>query len=787
MESTNKYAILDKLSFGAIFIMGVLLPLFFLPIEGMFLDASKSILVSVAVLVSFSLWLLGRLVDGAFSFPKSIIFGGGTLLLLSALVASAVSLAPRASFIGQGFEITTFAFTAVVLVLLFLSSVFFQSRERAFYFYGGLLLSGIVVAIYQLVRLLGTGDILSFGIFESQVANLVGKWNDLSIFFGAILLLSMMTVELLTIGRALNFLLYALMAFSLFFLALINFSLAWIIVGVVSLVLVVYGVYANRADGAAQLSPSISIRQVKLPIAPLVVMIISILFFFTSSSLGTALANKFNISQFEVRPSLPATFGVAKETLKTNPLFGSGPNRFTSQWLAHKPDGINATLFWNTDFTTGFGIVPTMLVTEGIFGLLSWIIFVGLFFFVGFKAMFNFSLNRLSRYLVVSSFVLAGYLFAFVVLYVPSTTLYVLAFLIAGIMIATLTNENIIGRYEVRLLGDPKLGFVSVLVLIFFIIASLSLGYFFAQKFVSFSYFQKSLSALNREGSIEKTETYLGKAINLSGEDIYYRALSELNLIKLNNLVQQQGVSQDTLRAQFQTMLGAAIDSAKKATEIDKTNYTNFISLGRVYEAIVPLKVAGAYEAALDSYGKALLLNPESPAILLGNARLEIAQENNKAGRAYIDKALAKKQNYTEAVFFLSQLEARDGNIKEAIRRTEDVSLLAPNDITVLFQLGLLKYNDRDYAGAILAFERAISLSSNYANAKYFLGLSYQKVGRVNDAILQFEGVQSTNPDNQEVKNIITNLRAGRAPFANVPPPDNKPEARKKPPISEEE
>ena len=41
MESTNKYAILDKLSFGAIFIMGVLIPLFFLPIEGMFLDARK--------------------------------------------------------------------------------------------------------------------------------------------------------------------------------------------------------------------------------------------------------------------------------------------------------------------------------------------------------------------------------------------------------------------------------------------------------------------------------------------------------------------------------------------------------------------------------------------------------------------------------------------------------------------------------------------------------------------------------------------------------------------------
>src|SRR3989338_1572837 len=173
MEGTNRYAILDKISFGAIFIMGVLLPIFFLPIDGIPLDASKGILVSVAVLLSFSLWLLGRLVYGVFSFSKSIIFTGGVLVGFSALIASVVSLAPRVSLIGQGFEITTFAFTVVVLILLFLSSIFFQSRERAFYFYGGVLLSGIVVPIYQLVRLLWTGDIMTFNIFESQVSNLV--------------------------------------------------------------------------------------------------------------------------------------------------------------------------------------------------------------------------------------------------------------------------------------------------------------------------------------------------------------------------------------------------------------------------------------------------------------------------------------------------------------------------------------------------------------------------------------------------------------------------------------
>ncbi len=787
MEDQNKRSAFDKFSFGAIFLLGFLLPIFFLPINGIPLDASKAILVALFTLVSFSLWLLGRLVDGAFSLPKSVIFLGSGILGLSVLLASLLSPAPYVSLIGQGFETGTFAFFAISLVLLFLSANFFESRERVFYFYGALLASALLVALFQIIRLVVGADTLSLGIFQSQVSNLVGKWNDLSIFFGLTALLSLITVEFLSLTRGRSLLMYAVIVLSLFFLALINFSLVWLVVGIVALSLVIYGIYANRLPAGAgeSVAPTVTMREVKLPMASLAVALVSFVFFISSTTLGSYLPTKFNISQLEVRPSLSATLEIAKKTLKENPLFGSGPNRFTSEWLLHKPDGINSSIFWNTDFNSGFGIVPTSLVTNGIVGFLAWILFLGLFLYSGFRAMFNFSLNRLARYLIVSSFVLSAYLWTFVVFYVPNTTLYILAFILTGVLVATLQSENLSGRFTLRLLSEPKSGFISVLLIIFLLIGSVSLGYLFVERFSSYAYFQKSLSALNDEGSLDKTEIYLGKAIKLSDQDVYYRANSELGLIKLNNLLQQTSIPQDTLRTEFQTLLGAAIDSARRATELDKTNYGNFVSLGRVYEAIVPLNITGAYESAKDSYNKALALNPESPAIFLTLARLEVARNNIKEGRAYIDKALAKKQNYTEAVFFLSQLEAREGNIREAIRRTEEASLLAPNDLIVFFQLGLLKYSDRNYAGSISALERAISLSPNYSNAKYFLGLSYQEVGRVKDAIKQFEEVRALNPDNQEVKNILANLKAGRAPFANIPPPDNKPEARPKPPIEE--
>jgi hypothetical protein len=59
-------------------------------------------------------------------------------------------------------------------------------------------------------------------------------------------------------------------------------------------------------------------------------------------------------------------------------------------------------------------------------------------------------------------------------------------------------------------------------------------------------------------------------------------------------------------------------------------------------------------------------------------------------------------------------------------------------------------------------------------------------VGRVADAIAQFNDLKTTNPDNKEIDLILKNLNAGLAPFANASAPiDNTPEKRSKPPVVE--
>ena len=86
-----------------------------------------------------------------------------------------------------------------------------------------------------------------------------------------------------------------------------------------------------------------------------------------------------NINSIEARPSMSITYDIFKLSIKDNLFFGSGPNSFLSQWIVNKPINVNDTIFWNTDFANGIGLIPTFAVTTGLFGILSWLLFLGFF------------------------------------------------------------------------------------------------------------------------------------------------------------------------------------------------------------------------------------------------------------------------------------------------------------------------------------------------------------------------------------------------------------------------
>jgi len=786
MQGIKKLFSLELLPFSLLVSLVFFLPVFFISISGISLDVSKSVFVVVLTVAAMALWLVGRMVDGRIIIPKTLLVLFAALLPLEYLISAIVSKVPAVSLFGQGFEVGTFAFTFVMFTLLFLTSILANSRDRVFTIYIATIASFLVVALYQAVRLFAGADTLTFGgTFSGVLANTVGKWNDLGAFFGMIAILSTVTLETLSLRGFVKYLTYAALVVSIFFLAVVSFSFAWIALAVIAVIVFVFAIYLNKSENQTldtEVSSGLPLRN-KVPMVALVVLLIALFYVFSGDKVGGFLPTQFNASQVEVRPSWSATIDIVKGALSQNLLLGSGPNRFSSDWALYRPAVLNETIFWATDFNAGIGLIPSFAVTTGVLGVLVWFLFLGLFLYRGIRSILMFDIGRTAQYSVLSSFLLALYLWLFAMFYVPNVVIYALAFLMTGVFIATLINEGVIKTHQISLLGSPKIGFVSVLVLIFLTIASAALGYVFVEKAFSAINFQSTIQALNTDGNFDNAEVGLIKAVQFSESDLYYRSLSQIYLVKLNNLFQQKNISEAEARSQFQSILGNAIDNARKARDYDVTNYANWMNLASVYESVVPLGVTGAYDEAKKAYGEAALLNPQSPLVYLTLARLEVSNKNNKGARENLNKALALKGNYTDALFFLSQLEAGEGNIAEAILKADQASLLSPNDVGLFFQLGLLRYTDRDYKGAIVSLERAVALNTNYSNAMYFLGLSYDKVGKKADAIAQFEKVEALNPDNQEVKNILTNLRDGKSALTDVPPPT--PEKKSTPPVKD--
>ena len=786
-DGASREPILERIA--TYFLAGLmgLLPILFLPMLSAPFQFTKTALALTLTLSVFIFFVVARLREGVLSLPYNLVFGALWALPL-AYVVSALFAAPNLpmAFLGQRIETETVLFIALMALLTTLIPLLVRSKQRILSVYTGLFFSFAILVIYQGLRLMAGADFLSFDIFTTTTSNLLGKWNDLGIFFGLTAILSLITLEGLRLKMVFQVVLYGVLVLSLFFVALVNFTPIWITLGIFALAFFIYSFFRERLHGATgELTPTTALKYPKISILAVVVLAISAVFIFWSATLGNALANYFEISHLEARPSWASTVDILKGTYAQNAILGSGPNTFVNQWVTFKPSPINSTLFWNVDFSSGIGAIPTAFVNTGILGALLWILFLGSFLVLGVRSLLLRPTGEgFSYYLTLSSFIASVYLWIFMVFYVPNVVVVVLAFLFTGLFLASLRHQGMLKEKRFSFAENPKMGFVSVLGLTVLLILSLVGLYVVGQRYVSATQFQRAIVNLNMSGNIAEAKEKVSNSLATLEMDTQHQFAAELQIMRLNEIVNSTEGTADDRRQLFQDELATAIQHGQRATELRPENYQNWLTLGRVYGSVVPLQIQGAYENAKVAYEKAALLAPHNPQVYLALAELEAVKPDNAAAKEYLNRALTEKNNYTAAVFLLAQIQIADGDLDNALQSVEAATILAPQNPVVFFQLGLLRYNKQDFPGAIAALEAAVKLNDVYANARYFLGLAYFKVGRPADATAQFTKIAELNPDNAEVKTILANLQAGKEPFADTDV--QAPETRPEPPIDGE-
>ena len=411
------------------------------------------------------------------------------------------------------------------------------------------------------------------------------------------------------------------------------------------------------------------------------------------------------------------------------------------------------------------------------------------------------------------------YFFVSWFLYPANFSLLMFSFVALGLLMAANVAGGKMEERNISLIASPQRTMIVSLLLIVLMIGSVSLLYVESQKYVASLYFSSGLKIFNANQNPDSALVRVGEAINLDPMvDDYQRAASQLFLVKtkntLDSLQSASSVAAEPLRADFQNNMARAVSFAQQAQILGPSESANWTNLGYVYENVL-LFVDGAEGWMTMAYEKAVALEPQNPAPWsdLGRAYLAAADKiqtqlnqmssAEKPDQTKIDalkqkwnedvaksidalsRAVQIKPDYSLAHLLLAQAYTRQGDIKNAIQKSFDYYSLNPTDAGAAFQLGFLFYKDSQMANARAALERAVELSADYSNARYFLGLVYDTQGNKDMAKEQFAKIAELNPDNQEVKEILGNLNAGRGALETIVPPAMSPDQRTQAPVPE--
>lgn len=760
---------LDAISILALFITFIAAIFAFVPFAAIPSVTAKTFLLSAGALITLALYILARLARGNVIFPSTALVGALWLPTVAYALSAVFSGMPFThSLWGVALEPDTLGFMLTAACLGTLSALALRTADqyRSFFRFGAYVF-GILAVLQAAIVIIGQAIPGKL----SPSFSLTGSYTDLAFLLGLGVVLALTTLRFVELSKRSYRALIACGAVALFLLAVANSSLIWTLVAIASLGLFVEAIMRRgprSADTDLAETEILSENSVGsdagnhslvLPLATLAIA----LFFLIGGTLGGALAKTLNVELVSVRPSWDSTISVAKKTYATSPVFGSGPSTFGNNWLKYRDASLNQSVFWNVDFTSGIGFIPTSLVTTGIVGIIAWLVFLGLFIALGLRALIlRTPQDPFIRYAAMASFIGALYLFAAAVFDLPGQLVIALAFVFAGIFVSTMRYAAGGRQRGIVFSRSPRLGFVIVFSLTILMLASVVAAYSLVGRYVSVT----ELSLAGSAGDLSAAKRHVQNSISFAPSSVAYQSLAVIANAQLNAIVASTTIDKAAARDAYQKTLSDGVSAAMTATSVDPSDYRNWLSLGNLYAQAVPLNVSGAYDNAKAAYAKAKELNPTNPQIPFIIAQLDISNKDVKAAKEDLKAAIALKQDYPQAIFLLSQLEVQDGNVKDALAAALAANYFEPNNATILFQIGILSAAMNDYATAAAALERAVTANPQFANAYYFLSAVYAEQGNFSAAAEQLQKVADLSAENASaVAGALNDLKSGKNPF----------------------
>jgi tetratricopeptide (TPR) repeat protein len=740
-----------------------LLPLFFIPGLPASLGFDKVILsltIGLFVLISLGLSSLRySKVSTVMPYALAAFWGFVGVSFLSGFLSGDIQDALRGSF----FEPQTAGFFAVMGLLMTIPLVLQRSKAMTLKALIALGASSGVAMLYTLARLgLGDGS-LALKSFGSVTTSPVGSYNDMAILAGLTVVVVLITLLQLPLKKSFQIGLAVLSVFSLAVMAAVNFFDLWVVIGFFGLLLLIFifsrDTLFSRTEEEGSAVPAVSPIVIGVT---MMVCVVSILFVIAGDYLGARITSLTGVNYLEVRPSVTATIDIARGVYHDDMLLGIGPNKFIDAWRLHKDRSINETIFWNTNFNAGFGFIPTIFITLGVLGGLAILAFQVMYVYLGYRTLMRGEVaDSYWYYFGVVTFIGSLFLWGMSYVYVSGPVILLLAALLTGLSFTAYQALVPGATKSVPLVSTRRRGFFLMTVVIVIITASVGTLFTVGKQYVAQAQFTKARSVAKTP---EEFDQMTQAAYNQYKDDVFAGAIAQARLLELRNMLSIKNPTKDD-QAKFITLARQSVEAGEISVNLDPTSPDGHATLANI---LIVLSGVGFQDAENRANGKledARWRDPLNPSYDMMAAYMSVQLGDTKQAREQIKKALALKNNFSEALFLQSQLDVKDGNIQSAIDTTRQIITLEPNNPTRFYQLGVLLAANKDTNGAIEAYEAAIQRDTNYANARYMLALSYIDVKRLDDALKQLKIVQDSNKDNEQLNNLIKQLETNGLPL----------------------
>ncbi len=732
-----------------------LIPFIAMPIPWIVLGRAKILIVASILLVAGVLWLVARFTEGGVKIPWASSLFAAILVPLAYAISSALTGFEGVSLVGTGAEIDTLAFVCVGFALFALSaSVFSMHPGKVVSAMRALLVGGLVLLVVEIVHFVFPSLSIG-GLLAGQTGNLLGNWHEFSMFAGLAGFLS-----LAMLGTAVTASWWRYVAWTCAILAgafLLLASFFDVLFAIMCALLVLSAVHMYRAKVAAR--ERWWDGNVTLLSGALVTLFILVF----GSFVVNVLPAQIRVVQTDVRPSFAGTFAIGQQSL-ARPLallVGAGPNTFNREWGLHKSLDVNQTDFWNVDFSVGAAPIATSFITVGLLGLFAWIAFMLAMTALVVRLWFS-STETAAISIALPLSVATLYLFALYAVSSPGTTIVILMFFLAGLLVAL----SVPAFVRMRTFSMAKGGAVHH---VFFSTAVLSgIALIFASGALvrigtAEAIVNKGIFVYNESKNIESASNHMKFALRVhAGSDRAHTSAVQLGLLSLQELNASKNPDDEATKAKLKVTLEETIKHGLAAVEIDGGNYQNWLVLASLYAQLAGSNVEGAYDSARAAFERALAENPTFPVPYVNLAQLEILQKNPDRALALLTRAVELKANFAVAYYLASQIYAGKADYENAFQAATGAVQYAREDAQAWYNLGVISYAAKRYPEAVAALQQALVIQPQFANAEFLLGLSRYRAGNKADALESFKRLQEIDPSQKVAAQLIADITAGR-------------------------